>query len=471
MDRKYFQSICFREPGGVLFEIATAARKSKPRCRPSPSHHRPCDRVLLTRYTGICSMGSILKSAAAPDAFDPAPLSALMQSAAVREALLWFRRERSWINEQHLALCRIPAPTFLEGRRAEWMVAQFKALGWEARIDRGGNVVAEPEAHWRGPLVAITAHLDTVLAPRQPEDIRVEPDGSFRGPGVSDNGAGLAALLAFARLWKILPLQNGAPRHPLLVANVGEEGEGNLSGMRYLCRDSSLALRIRAFLVLDGPATDHITAHALASRRFELSLTGPGGHSWSDFGTPNPVHALSRVIAGFLDQVPAPATGGPRCSYNFGTIEGGASINSIPTEARAKVDIRSESAASIEELVAALTAALERAVQIENDRATSGKLTARLREIGFRPGGQLPEESPILDYIRSVDARLGIRSHLDCASTDANIPLSMGLPAVSIGAGGQGGGAHTPAEWFHPEGREAGLKRILLTALLLLRHA
>jgi acetylornithine deacetylase/succinyl-diaminopimelate desuccinylase-like protein len=350
------------------------------------------------------------------------------------------------------------------------MVNQLRALGWDARIDRGGNVVAQPEVGWRGPFVVITAHLDTVLAPRQPEDIRVEADGSLRGPGVADNGAGLAALIAFARLWKTMPLQNGAPVVPLLVANVGEEGEGNLSGMRYLCRQSSLASRIRSFIVLDGPATDHITAHALASRRFEIILTGPGGHSWSDFGTANPVHALSRTIAMFLDQANGFAAGA-RTSYNFGTIEGGASINSIPADARSKVDIRSESADRIDLLVAALSASLERSLQEENERSTSGKLTARLRDIGSRPGGRLAEDAAILRFIRAVDGHLGIRSYVDCASTDANVPLSMGLPALSIGAGGQGGGAHTPGEWFHPEGREVGLKRILLTALLLLNQA
>jgi di/tripeptidase len=149
-------------------------------------------------------------------------------------------------------------------------------------------------------------------------------------------------------------------------------------------------------------------------------------------------------------------------------VQGGSSINSIPADARAKIDIRSESAERIEELVAALTVNVERAVQIENERATAGRVSARLREIGSRPGGRLSDDAPILRYIRAVDAHLGIRSFVDCASTDANVPLSLNLPAISIGAGGQGGGAHTPAEWFHPEGREVGLRRIFLAIALLL---
>ena len=318
----------------------------------------------------------------------------------------------------------------------------------------------------RGPFVALTAHLDTVLAPRVPEDIRVEGDGTLRGPGVSDNGAGLAALLAIARVWKSCAAVERSGSL-LLVANVGEEGEGNLSGMRFLCRKSALADRIRSFVVLDGPATDHITAHALASRRFELSFSGPGGHSWSDFGTPNPVHAMSRAISLFADD-PVVRAEGPRVSFNFGIVQGGSTINSIPADARTKIDIRSESAHRIDELVAALVADIERAVQIENERGSSGRVAARLREIGSRPGGRLPDDAPILRCIRAVDAHLGIRSFIDCASTDANVPLSMNLPAISIGAGGQGGGAHTPAEWFNPAGREIGLRRIFLAIALLL---
>jgi acetylornithine deacetylase/succinyl-diaminopimelate desuccinylase-like protein len=390
----------------------------------------------------------------------------LAQASGVRECLQWVVRERQWINEQHLHVCRIPAPTFLEGKRADWMVTQFRALGYDARIDRAGNVIAQHEAGHRGPYVAVTAHLDTVLAPRTPDDIKLQSDGVLKGPGVSDNGAGLAALLALAKAMKATPRVESVGS-VLFVANVGEEGEGNLSGMRYLCRQSSLASRIRSFLVLDGPTTDHITCQALASRRFEIAFLGSGGHSWSDFGIGNPVHALSRGIAYFVDDPSTRATT-PRTSFNFGTIEGGSSINSIPTEARTKVDIRSESPSRIDELVELLTSCIDRSLQTENERAIGGKLSARFKEVGSRPGGRLPEDAAILRYIRAVDAHLGVRSHLDCASTDANIPLSMGLPAIAIGAGGQGGGAHTPSEWFHPDGREVGLKRVLLTLFCLL---
>ncbi len=388
-------------------------------------------------------------------------------SQPMRDCLQWFSREKQWINEQHLQLCRIPAPTFFEQRRAEWMAAQFRELGCEVRIDRAGNVVAFAGGENNGPFIAVTAHLDTVLAPRNNEEITFAPDGRMLGPGVSDNGAGLAALLAIARAVRFCaPAQNASSL--LLVANVGEEGEGNLSGMRYLCRQSPLGARIAGFLVLDGPNMDHITSQALASRRFDVTITGPGGHSWSDYGVANPVHALSRAISLFTDNRAAIA-GAPRSSFNFGILEGGSSINSIPAHARTKLDIRSESAPKLEELSNLLTTCVEKAIEVENEGANGRRVAAKIREIGARPAGKLPDDAAILTYVRAVDAHFGIRSRLDCASTDANVPLSMNVPAISIGAGGQGGGAHTLQEWFHPEGRELGLKRILLTTCLLLR--
>ena len=394
----------------------------------------------------------------------------------VSAALLTVARERAWVNAQHLEICRVPAPTFMEQRRATWIQEQFRALGCESRIDRGGNVVCFPYGDPGGELVALTAHLDTVLAPRVPDDVRVGPDGRFFGPGVADNGAGLAGLLAIARALRAHRLEELSQL--VLCANVGEEGEGNLSGMRYLCRQSSLAHRLKAFVVLDGPGTDSITSQALASRRFEVYFQGSGGHSWGDFGAGNPIHALSRVVSDFADLF-VPTT--PKASFNFGVIEGGASINSIPTEARAKLDIRSESPDRMNQLAELLTDCVERALSTENSRAaeqaaralrpaSAWRVTAKIREIGSRPGGRLPADSPLLESLRAVDRYCSIRATEDCASTDANIPLSLGLPAVALGAGGSGGGAHTASEWFHPDGRDLALRRVLLLLLHLARQ-
>lgn len=387
----------------------------------------------------------------------------------VKEILRFFARERRWIDEQHLALCRIPAPTFQEQKRAEYFAAQFQALGWDARIDRAGNVAAQlAPADKSTPLIAVTAHLDTVLAPRSPEEIRVESHDRFTGPGVADNGAGLTALLAFARALSTEPRPALPLNQILLVANVGEEGDGNLSGMRFLCRQSPYAARLRAALVLDGPSTSHITVEALACRRFEITVTGPGGHSWSDHGAANPIHALARAITWYADtRLDEPPRQRP-CSWNFGVIEGGSTVNAIPATARVKVDLRAEAAHDLDELSDSLSALLERALRAENERAVSGRVTGRIKETGSRPGGRLADGSPIAGFLQAVDAHLSVKSHLDCASTDANIPLSMGLQAVSIGAGGHGGGAHTIHEWYSPDGRELGLRRAFLLLCLLL---
>ncbi len=395
-------------------------------------------------------------------------MARLADETGIFNAQRWFARERAWINEQQLQLCRIPAATFFEQQRAEWFRGQLELLGWTAKLDRAGNVLATFGSDERAQSLVVSAHLDTVFAPARPEEIYYAPDGRLFGPGAADNGSGLAALLALARVLSEISDLHELAASILLVANVGEEGEGNLSGMRFLCRQSSQLARVKAFLILDGPATDHITAQALASRRYEIGFSGPGGHSWNDYGTPNPVHALADVVSSFIESANVRITrkgtqeNAGRCSFNFGIIEGGSSINSIPSSARAKLDLRSEEAGILEDLSGLLSAAVERGLERENRGARGSRLTAKIKELGSRPGGKLPERSPLLRTIQAADAYLNIRSRIDCASTDANVPLSMGLPAISIGAGGQGGGAHTNQEWYQPDGRELGLRRILL---------
>lgn len=400
-------------------------------------------------------------------------IAQLAEHPTLLRAQRWFARERAWINEQQLEFCRIPAPTFFERSRAEWFRQQLAALGWNARLDRAGNVIATFGEQEAQEALIVSAHLDTVFAPSRAEDVYFGPDGRLFGPGTSDNGSGLAAILALAKM-----LAEDADLRELasllmLVGNVGEEGEGNLSGMRYLCRQPAQLANIKGFIVLDGPSIDHVTAQALASRRFEISFAGPGGHSWNDYGTPNPVHAVCDVVSSFLEgaDTRVPADRRARCSYNFGIVEGGASINSIPTSARAKLDLRSEEPGILDDLAGLLMTSVEKSLERENRNARSERLTAKVKELGSRPGGRLPDDSPLLKTVQAVDGDLRIRSRIDCASTDANVPLSLGIPAISIGAGGHGGGAHTPQEWYQPEGRELGLRRILLIVAALVQPA
>ena len=405
-----------------------------------------------------------LQSTARPP-FEARRIAQLAEKTEFFQAQRWFARERAWINDMHLQLCRVAAPTFFEQQRAEWFLQELTRLRWNASLDRAGNVLATfSNGTQNEARIAVSAHLDTVLAPGRPEDIYFAPDGRLMGPGTADNGSGLTALLALARVLSETSDLHDIAASLLLVANVGEEGEGNLSGMRYLCRHHPQTSQFKAFLVLDGPSSEHVTAQALASRRFEISFTGPGGHSWNDYGTPNPVHAVSDVITSFVRDadIRLAADRRIRCSYNFGIVEGGSSVNSIPASARAKLDLRSEEPGLLEELASLLTLSVERSLENGNRSARSARLNAKVRELGSRPGGRLPDNSPLLRTIQAVDNYLSIRSRVDCASTDANVPLSMGLPAVSVGAGGHGGGAHTTQEWYSPEGREQGLRRLLL---------
>ncbi len=386
-------------------------------------------------------------------------MRSLHRTLRVQAMIQFFRKERKWIDDRHLELCRIPALTFREQERAEAICELFADLGLKAQIDEAGNVAA-PAMFSRGaPFTAVSAHLDTAIAPRGRHEITLDTDGTMRGPGVTDNGVGLASLVALARGFQDGPLVERPRRNVLLVANVAEEGEGNLLGMKHLCGQSRFAKKISEYLVVDGASTGHITVEALGSRRFELSIEGRGGHSWNDYGRANPVHAMSRAVS-LLADVELPRS--PRATMTVATIEGGSGVNAIASSARAKVDIRSRSQQGIDQVVQAMEDAVRIAVERENRRATERLTGYRIREIGHRPAAVRSPENWMCECMQAVDSCLGVRSRLDCASTDANVPLAAGIPAVAIGAGGRGGDAHSPTEWYHPEGRAAGLERIVL---------
>jgi acetylornithine deacetylase/succinyl-diaminopimelate desuccinylase-like protein len=379
--------------------------------------------------------------------------------------LQFFLNEKKWVNERHIELCRVPAPTFREQHRAKHLAALMREFGHPTRIDAAGNVVVPIIFDKSLPFAAVSAHMDTALVPRKPSDISVRPDGTLEGPGVTDNGTGLVTLLTLGRALAEAPKPVAPRRNLLLVANVAEEGEGNLHGMKFLCRHSPFASRIDTYLVIDGASTSHITAEGLGSRRFEISIEGHGGHSWNDYGRANPIHAMGRIIA-FLADLELPAS--PRTTLSVGVVEGGSGVNSIAPVARAKVDIRSRCSEAMQRVVTTLEETVKLGVEAENRRSTDRLSSYKLREIGHRPAAPRIAANPLVDCLQAVDGYLGIASRLDCASTDANVPLSMGMPAVAIGAGGRGGDAHTPTEWFHPEGREIGLRRVMLTLGLLM---
>jgi acetylornithine deacetylase/succinyl-diaminopimelate desuccinylase-like protein len=384
----------------------------------------------------------------------------LAENAQVRAALAWFAPNLSWINDQQARLTEIPAPPFKEAQRAAAVKALLSASGLNVQIDATGNVIGELAGINEKEFVMLSAHLDTVFPAGT--EVKVRRDGGrMSAPGISDNGTGLAALAAIARA--LHEAQIKPQRTILLVADVGEEGEGNLRGMRALV--DAYHGRLKAVIVLDGAGTDHVTTVALASRRLEVVINGPGGHSWSDFGMPNPINALVRGSVRFINtKVPA----SPRTTFNLGQIEGGTSVNSIPYEARLKVDVRSESENELTRLESALRECMAAGVrdEMESSRDRSrGKLEWKVEVIGSRPGGELAAESPLLAALRAADVIVGNESRIERSSTDANVPLSLGIDAISIGAGGNGGSAHSLQEWYDPAGREMGLKRALLTLL------
>jgi acetylornithine deacetylase/succinyl-diaminopimelate desuccinylase-like protein len=337
---------------------------------------------------------------------------------------------------------------------------RFRELGLQrVRLDKAGNALGErPGAN--SAVVVIAAHLDTVTPAGVPIEVK-RANGRLCAPGISDNGAGLAAMLGIAAALQRTEI---ATDHSLLfAATAGEEGEGDLYGMRHLFSQPELCRRTAGVFVLDGSSTEQITVAGLGSRRFRVEVTGPGGHSWSDFERVNPIRALASAITE-LGRIPLPAQ--PRSSLNVAMIHGGTAVNAIPQSAWMKVDIRSTCPEEIERLVAGLEAAVRVAVEQESRRGT-GNLAVNLTVLGDRPVAELPKSARILRIVQEADRHLGIRSRLERSSTDANIPLSLGIEAIATGGGGTSGDAHTLREWYDPRGRELGLKRLLLAILMM----
>jgi len=385
----------------------------------------------------------------------------------VRSAFHRFRLDEPQIARWQMEVSRVAAPPFGESARAQWLATRFREIGLsDVEIDEVGNVFGVRPAPGNR-YVALSAHIDTVFPATTPLNIRQQGNRLY-GPGVSDNGTGIAALLAIASVLCGSQIQHTMPF--VFIGNVGEEGEGDLRGMRHVFQSPRWSEAIAYSLVVDGAGSDTIVAEALGSRRFEIIARGPGGHSWSDFGAPNPIIVLSRAIQ-TLSETPVPAA--PKTTYNIGVIRGGTSVNSIPESASMRVDLRSTSTTEIDRLERTLRIALDHAMDAENRPASprgtrrSQNVTCEIVEIGNRPAGELASDARILQVIRVVDAHLGNVAQVQRASTDANIPLSLGREAIAIGGGGTGGGAHTLQEWFDCEGRDLALRRILLTMLAL----
>jgi len=404
-----------------------------------------------------------------------ARVTALASQRPVHAAFAWLHGNPKKLMDWQTELVKIPAPPFGEEARGKWMAQRFEEAGLkDVEIDVAGNVfgwmpatMLPPES--TGPVVLLSAHLDTVFPAETPLHPVVDAE-RLAGPGACDKGAGVVGLLALAHAL----VEAKVPLAATLgfVGNVGEEGEGDLRGMRQLYNGGALAGRIAAHIVLDGAGADSAVTQALGSRRYLVTIKGPGGHSFTDAGTANPIVALAAALTTLAD-VPLPEE--PRTTLNVGTIRGGTSVNSIPESAQAAIDLRSTDATQLLRLEVALHRAVEDAVADWNEKTKIGaggkQLSFTIAKIGDRPAAGLPNDSPLLEALRAVDRHLRLRSDLRLGSTDANIPLSLGVPALSMGAGGEGGGAHTQAEWYSAKDRETGLRRVLLLTLAMVEWA
>ena len=394
----------------------------------------------------------------------------VLQKPEVKKALDWIQANHDANIKKQIELSEIPAPTFAEGDRAAALVKEFQRIGLkDIETDQRKNVLGW--RHGTSPrTIVVAAHLDTVFPAGT--DVKVKKEGKrLVGPGIGDDGRGLAAMLAIAEAFQRADIKT---KHTILfVANCCEEGLGDLLGIKYLLKESKYKDQIDAFISIDGLDPARITNRALASKRYRITVRGPGGHSWVNFGRVSPTHALGRIMAKFADtDVPS----NPKTTFNIGKIGGGTSINAIAVEAWMEVDMRSESDAELEKLEQKLLAVAragvteenrfrEKAAQNKSGRVGDSKLTLDAKLLTVRYGGETPVNSPLVEASQWAARHFGLTPILEIGSTDANVPINLHKQGVTLGGGGTGGDFHALEEWYEPEGAWKGVQQVLLTVL------
>jgi acetylornithine deacetylase/succinyl-diaminopimelate desuccinylase-like protein len=387
----------------------------------------------------------------------------LMQNAAVKAALAGIKASEAQTIEDQIRFCEIPAPSFKEEVRGKELQRVFAQLGLQnVRVDKVGNVLGAYPGAAAHPHLVIAAHLDTVFP--EGTDVKVKREGSvLRGPGIGDDCRGLAVLVAIAREMKKANVQTAGT--VTFVANVGEEGLGDLRGVKELF-NTTLKGQIDNFISIDGTGV-HVTNVAVGSHRYRMTFKGPGGHSFGAFGMANPMGAMGRAIAKIQEiQVPRQ----PKTTFNVGTIGGGTSVNSIPFEGWMELDMRSSDPASLADVDAKIQKAIDTSVQEENARwGKAGQITVEKKLVGDRPAGNTPENSAIVRAGLATATALGFSANLGEGSTDSNIPMSMKVPAVTIGGGGRGREAHALTESFDTTDAWQGSQHALLLTISLVQ--
>jgi tripeptide aminopeptidase len=391
----------------------------------------------------------------------PISASDLLKDPAVTAAIDAAKANEAQAIEDDIRFCEVPAPSFMETARGELLKQTFQQLGLQnVRVDGAGNVLGDRSGAAATPHVVLAAHLDTVFP--QGTDVRVTREGAIlHGPGIADDCRGLAVLVGVVRALKQANVRT--PGSITFVADVGEEGLGDLRGMKQLFNETMKG-QIDRFVSIDGSGLG-ITNVAVGSHRYRVTFKGPGGHSFGAFGLANPIDALGRAIAKIADfQVPKL----PKTTFNVGRIGGGTSVNSIPFEGWMEVDMRSSDPASLASVDASFHKAVDAAVVEENERWGSPRMITVTKDlVGDRPAGSTPDGSPIVQTAIAVTRALGFAANLGEGSTDANVPMSLKIPAITIGAGGRGTGAHALGETFDTTDSWLGTERALLLTIAL----
>jgi tripeptide aminopeptidase len=395
-------------------------------------------------------------------AIDPqleASFRAIAADPAVAGALQRLKADEGLTLEEQKRVTEIPSPPFGEAVRAEHYLRRMKDLGLDARQDSEGNVIGLRKGAGR-PKLVVSAHLDTVFAAGTDVAVR-EKDGALYAPGIGDCGRGLAALLAVLRALNTSNLATVGD--VMFVGTVGEEGLGDLRGVKALFRDHA---DIDGFISIDKMGVHRIVNQASGSRRYKIIFKGPGGHSFNDFGQPSAIHAMGRAIAKISD-IRTPAD--PKTTFTVGIVEGGQSVNAIASQASLLVDMRSSQSEAMQELERTVLGLVESAVTDENRRWGSDKMSFEVASVGDRPAGLTPDNSIIVQAARRAVAMVAgaTPAQLVVSSTDANIAMARGIPAVTIGGGGEGGDAHTTGEWYRPTESHLGPQSALLLVLVL----
>jgi tripeptide aminopeptidase len=412
----------------------------------------------------VLSVALLAALSAAPLAQSPdARVRSLLESPQFKQAVAFIQSDQDRFVRELVTLTEIPSPPFKEQARAKAFLEMLRQQGLrDVEMDAEGNVMgirkgtpASPKPTGEGglvspkptgeggPMLAVNAHLDTVFPAGT--NVTVKRDGTkLMAPGVGDDTRGLALMLALIRAMDAAKIQT--PGDILFVGNVGEEGEGDLRGIKFLLRKGKYKDRIRQVVAIDGAGLDRVTRGGVGSRRYRVSFKGPGGHSYGAFGLVNPAYAMGNAIAKF-SRIQVPAT--PKTTFNIGVVAGGTSINSIPSQVTMDVDMRSESCAELKKVDEAFLAIVRDAVNEENKtRSTKeGPIAADPKLIGERPCGETPADAPIVQAAAAAIKAFGKTPVFSFSSTDANIPMSLGIPAMTIGAGGPSGRAHSPDEW------------------------